>query len=187
MTGVTADLLGETAAGMVMSAVFSGEGDRYRDELRRVWDEAKPLLVVCMLNPSRASHLINDPTVLALIHFSKLWGYGGLLIVNLYSWRSPSPAEMMAVDERVGAGNGQALENAMAYAAENGGRLLAAWGNDGNFEGRADWLVSRATRVHGLELVCLGKTRSGAPKHPMARGHHRIPRDQQPVVWRLAA
>jgi len=197
---MTGDLFGSAAtevparAAMVRTAVFSGEGDCWRDELRRVWDERRPTLVVCMLNPSHASHLVDDLTVLALIHFATLWGYGGLLIVNLYSWRSPSPKAMMAVDHRVGPGNGAALEAAMAYAAAHGGRMLAAWGTDGNFEGRADWLVSRATRVHHLELICLGRTRDGSPKHPMARVHHpmargkhRIPRDQQPIVWRPAA
>ena len=171
---------------MQMTAAFSGADDCFRDELRRVWDGGKPLLVVCMLNPSRASHLINDPTVLALIRFGKLWGYGGLLIVNLYSWRSPSPNDMKVTDERIGSRNGEALEEAMAYAAANGARLLCAWGTDGNFEGRADWFVSRATRVYHLTLVCLGKTRDGSPKHPMARGKHRIPRDQRPIPWRAA-
>lgn len=171
---------------MRRSAVFSGPGDCYRDELRRQWDETSPMMVVCMLNPSTASHLVDDPTVLALTHFAKLWDFGGLLIVNLYSWRSPSPTVMMSVDERVGGGNGPALEAAMAYAAANGGKMLAAWGNDGNFEGRADWLVSRATRVHHLQLICLGRTRDGSPKHPMARGKHRIFRGQMPIVWREA-
>lgn len=171
---------------MLRGAAFSGTGDCYRDELRRTWDYNRQKLVVCMLNPSRASHLIDDQTVIVLIHFARLWGYGGLLIVNLYSWRSPSPKAMKAAEQRIGSANGDALEAAMAYAAANGGRLLAAWGTDGNFEGRADWFVSRATRVYRLELVCLGRTRSGAPKHPMARGKHRISRDQQPVVWRQA-
>jgi len=36
----------------------------------------------------------------------------------------------------------------------------------------------------GVPLVCLGTTQSGAPKHPMARGGHRISRDQQPIEWK---
>ena len=80
---------------MRKSAVISACGI-YRIELRRIWDDAKPVLIVCMLNPSRADDQRNDPTVLALIHFASLWGYGGILIINLFSYRSSSPAEMMA-------------------------------------------------------------------------------------------
>ncbi|TIW40168.1 MAG: DUF1643 domain-containing protein, partial [Mesorhizobium sp.] len=37
------------------------------------------------------------------------------------------------------------------------------------------------------DLYCFGITASGAPKHPMARGLHRIARDQKPILWRAAA
>lgn len=169
---------------MAMTALFGGPGDCYRYELRRFWDDALPLLVVCMLNPSTADHRRNDPTVLALIHFAKLWGYGGLLIVNLFAFRSSSPAAMMVAPYPFGAGNADALENAMAYARDHGGRLLCAWGNGGDFEGRAEWFCNRAFQVYRLELICLGTTKGWKPKHPLARGKHWIPRDQQPVVWR---
>ncbi len=36
------------------------------------------------------------------------------------------------------------------------------------------------------DLWYWGKTKSGAPTHPMARVKHRIPRDQKPILWRAA-
>lgn len=161
--------------------------DCYRYELRRIWDDSLPLLVVCMLNPSTADHEKNDPTVLALIHFGKLWGYGGLLIVNLCAFRSSSPAEMMAQGRKAfGPDNDNYIKSAIEYSAANGGKMLAAWGNDGHSGGFYTYvaLLAREARV---DLVCLGTTNSGQPKHPMARGKHRIPRDQAPIVWRAAA
>jgi hypothetical protein len=166
---------------MQMTAVFSGPDDCYRDQLIRRWDESLPLLVVCMLNPSTADHETNDPTILTLIHFAKLWGFGGLLVVNLCAFRSPSPAVMRAAADPVGPENDKALLNAMMYARASG-RILVAWGNDGDFLERGAWFCDRAVNL-GLSLICLGTTRSGAPKHPMARGLHRIPRDQQPLPW----
>lgn len=168
--------------GMMMTAAFSGPDNCYRDQLIRRWDESLPLLVVCMLNPSTADHETNDPTILTLIHFAKLWGYGGLLVVNLCAFRSPSPAVMKAAADPVGPQNEKALLNAMMYARANGGRILVAWGNDGDFLERDAWFSERAAKL-GLSTICLGATRSGAPKHPMARGLHRIPRDQQPHPW----
>ena len=159
----------------------------YRYTLSRVWDDGLPVLVVCMLNPSTADDQVEDPTLLALIHFAKLWGYGGLLIVNLYAYRSSSPAEMMKAGSAVGPDNGLHMTNALVTAnMRGGGRLLAAWGNGGNVDfgygDRAEWFRARA-RLNMLELICLGTTMGGSPKHPMARGKHRTPRDQQPIVW----
>jgi hypothetical protein len=168
---------------MERTALLSGPGGCYRDELRRVWNRELPLLVVCMLNPSTADHLVDDPTVQALMHFGRLWGFGGLLIVNLYSIRTSSPKAMMAHADPVGAGSADSIQSAIEYARKYGGRLLVAWGNDGAWEARDEWFCSRATS-QGVSLICLGRTSSGAPKHPMARGRHRVPRDQQPVLYR---
>lgn len=158
----------------------------YRWLLTRRWDDTLPILVVCMLNPSTADAERDDPTVLALIHFAKLWGYGGITIVNLYAFRSPSPAVMKASSQRHSARNTKLLEHFVPAEALQAGRVLVAWGNDGDFEGWASWFANRMAEVHGLDLICLGRTSSGAPKHPMARGKHRIPRDQQPILWREA-
>lgn len=158
--------------------------DCYRVELRRIWDNRLPMLPVCMLNPSTADHEINDPTILVLIWFARLWGYGGLLIVNLYGFRASHPKVMFAAKDTVGPDNERYVVAALDYAREHGGKMLAAWGNDG--QPRSGFFEQLA-RSRAVTLICLGTTQSGAPKHPMARGHHRIPRDQQPIVWRSAA
>lgn len=178
-----ADLFPETVSepSFILREALLSSCLTWRYELRRTWDRTKPLLVVCMLNPSRADASIDDPTILTLIHFGKLWDYGGLLVVNLFAFRSSSPKEMFAAGEKsIGPENEKQLGAAVSYAKANGGKLLVAWGNDGNE--RARWFA-RWAQAQGIELVCLGTTQSGAPKHPMARGKHRIPRDQQPIAW----
>ncbi|MDH7971771.1 DUF1643 domain-containing protein [Sphingomonas sp. AR_OL41] len=175
---------------IVRTAVLGGPGNCYRYELRRVWDDSLPMLVVCMLNPSNADAERDDPTILALIWFARLWGHGGLLIVNLFAFRASRPTTLVAMHAKGGAvhgaGNGKHIESALAYAAENGGKVLAAWGNGGSLDGMDDWFVSRARSAHRLDVLCLGTTKLQMPKHPMARGKHRIPRDQQPIIWRRA-
>ncbi|MBX5082132.1 DUF1643 domain-containing protein [Rhizobium lentis] len=171
---------------MAMTAVLSkDEGQLYRPELRRVWDRSKPLLVVCMLNPSTADHRRNDPTVLTLIHFARLWGYGGLLIVNLFDFRAASPKDMMAAAQPISPENVSYIDGALNEARHRGTPVLAAWGRGGDYMGRDVWFIERA-RKHFVNLVCLGLTKEGFPKHPMARGTHRIPRDQQPISFRKA-
>ena len=159
----------------------------FRYELRRVWNDDLPLLVVCMLNPSTADDEKEDMTLLALIHFATLWGYGGLLVVNLYGYRSSKPTEMFAQGQKAfGPDNDNYIKAVIEYAAANGGRMLAAWGNDGHVGGYYNY-VAQLAREERVALVCLGTTNSGQPKHPMARGKHRIPRDQMPIVWRESA
>ncbi|AID18365.1 hypothetical protein PPF1_52 [Rhizobium phage vB_RleM_PPF1] len=171
-------------AEMQMSAAIS-DCTFYRDELRRVWDAGKPILVVSMLNPSDADHKRNDPTVLVLIWFAKLWGYGGILIVNLHAWRSSSPKEMMRAKDSIGPRCNDYIDRAFIIARHQNTPVLAAWGNGGDYLGRDQWFKARA-RQQLVDLVCLGLTKDGFPKHPMARGVHRIPRDQQPIMFQNA-
>lgn len=152
----------------------------YRYELRRNWDFGKPLLVVCMLNPSTADAEKNDMTITTLVQFAKLWGYGGILVVNLCAFRASKPKDMWSAKDPTGPDNHDYLRAALRYASENGGRALAAWGAVQNMA--ANFL--REAEIWQVELVCLGTTQDGSPKHPAARGVHRIPRDQQPIVWR---
>ncbi len=178
-----ADLFGNQS--IIRSAVIS-PCELYRPELRRVWDASLALLVACMLNPSTGDAECDDPTILTLIHFARFWGFGGLLIINRYPYRTSKPAELFAVDASTrngGPENELTIGRALRYARENGGWMLVAWGNGGQ-EG-AHFLVEMIA-CQGVTMKCLGTTQSGAPKHPMARGIHRIPRDQQPILWRAA-
>jgi hypothetical protein len=169
---------------MMMSAVIV---DVWRYELKRIWDDSLPLLVVCMLNPSTADHEENDPTILTLIHFAKLWGYGGIWVVNLCAFRASSPAVMMREGAMaIGPANHAYLSDAVIYARRHGKSILAAWGNNGGHLGLDENFISLC-KFAKVDLICIGTTNSGQPKHPMARGKHRIPRDQQPIVWKIAA
>ncbi|MBB2841307.1 UNVERIFIED_ORG: hypothetical protein GGE64_005089 [Rhizobium etli] len=169
---------------MQMTAAIS-DCTLYRDELRRVWDAVKPILVVCMLNPSDADHKRNDPTVREMIWFAKLWGYGGILIVNLHAWRSPSPKEMMKAADSIGPRCDEYIDRAFIIARHQNTPALVAWGNGGDYLGRDMWFKDHARRQL-VNLVCLGLNKEGFPKHPMARGVHRIPRDQQPIMFQRA-
>lgn len=173
-----------TALPPIDTTAIISDCKKHRYELRRIWDISLPVLVVCMLNPSRADATSNDPTVLALIHFSTLWGYGGIHIINLYAYRAPHPKEMFSQTEAVAIGpdNWMHLQSAIDLAKQHGAKLLVAWGRGGSLFDRNKWFENRAVS-QGVTLICLGRTKDGHPKHPMARGVHRIPRDQQPILY----
>jgi len=163
---------------------------RYRFMLTRIWEANKQLLVTCMLNPSTADAEKDDPTIRTLTHFAKSWGYGGLMVVNLFALRTPSPQVLLETphSERMGpeSRNRESLFEAFIYARHSPGFMLAAWGNLHPHLISASTLVLHIARKQLVDLQCLGETANGFPKHPMARGVHRIPRDQQPIMFRPA-
>lgn len=161
---------------------------RYRYELRRTWDKQKPALAACMLNPSTADAEKDDPTIRQLIGFATLWGYGGLYVVNLFAFRASQPKDLPGnIVEAIGPDNNLYIDEAFNMARHRGKPALAAWGNlpQPIMIPTRDKLLARA-RHHMVHLVCLGTTLDGAPKHPMARGRHRIPSDQQPIMFQNA-
>lgn len=167
-----------------LSGAVLSDDRLHRYWLWRIWDRSLPVLVTCMFNPSEADERKDDPTIQNLCKFAKRWGYGGVLVVNLKTHRTPSPVELRA-HERRGNAQGDAYEQAWSVAldiaAESNNPVLAAWGNYASEDDTAPFLEK--VRAAGVDMICLGVTRGGSPKHPMARGQHRIPDDQKPVRW----
>src|SRR6478736_7196430 len=66
----------------------------YRWWLFRLWNLKLPLIIWIMMNPSTADHRKNDPTIMKIIRYSQLWGYGAILVLNIYAFRSSKPENM---------------------------------------------------------------------------------------------
>lgn len=168
----------------MMGAILSADHE-HRYWLWRIWERGKPLLIVCMFNPSTADSRKDDPTVMRLCQWARRWGYGGILIVNLHSYRSPDPSVIHTMKPGRSWGDAQpaALGHAIDLAAQQGSPILAAWGA---LADKRDVEPFRQA-AQGVELICLGRTANGSPTHPMARGRARVPDDQQPIAFELAA
>ena len=140
-------------------------------------------VVWLMLNPSIADAFVVDPTVNECRKRSLAMGADVFEVVNLFALRSPYPRDLKKC--AAGYRGDDATNNAEILAACSGAyRVIAAWGNDGAIGGR-DTIVRRMLDEHGYRLHCLGTTQDGFPKHPLARGVHRIPADLQPIPWNI--
>jgi hypothetical protein len=142
---------------MQMSAVISSCGN-YRYELRRTWDEStSPVLFIC-LNPSTADHRRDDNTSRVCINYAKRWGYGGVIIANLFGYRATDPARLKAVNDPVGPDNDKHLRRLIKEVAVT----VCAWSNDGAY-------MSRSNTVLNLlqDPYCLTILKSGQPGHPL--------------------
>jgi hypothetical protein len=138
----------------------------YRYTLTRQFAMRAPEpMVFVMLNPSTADAMLDDPTIRRCMGFAKREGYGGLMVVNLYALRATDPKALWRADDPVGPANWDWLLLACRMAAQNNRPVVCAWGA-GAKEDRVAALL-RAAEHTGARLTCLGKTKSGAPRHPL--------------------
>jgi len=110
------------------------------------------------LNPSTADETLDDPTVRRCIGFADDWGYDALCMTNIFAFRATDPKVMKAAKDPVGPGNNEALLN----LAASSGIIIAAWGVHGDHMARGELVECMLNN-----LMCLGKTKHGFPKHPL--------------------
>ena len=135
---------------------------RWRTLLWRCWDRARPVANFLMLNPSTADELRLDPSCTRARVYAERWGFGCLIVTNLFAWRATDPGEMKAADEPVGEGN----DAAILAAAREAELLVCAWGNHGAHLGRSGRVVS-LLREAGIDLHVLRMNGCGEPAHPL--------------------
>lgn len=142
------------------SAVFDLTG-HYRYSLGRCWGDG-PGLTILMLNPSRADAQSDDPTIRRCVGLAQGWGFGAIQVVNLFAYCTAYPRQLRQVDDPVGPENDVTLGTAAAW----GDLILLAWGNWGHL-GQRDAAVLTLLTPHREKLRCLGRNRTGQPRHPL--------------------
>ena len=169
--------------GLRRAAAFSDDG-AYRYSLVRAWERDSGAaestsghLVVIGMNPSTADAARDDPTIRRCIDFARRWGHAELRVVNLFAYRSLTPAALRDAADPVGAGN----DAAIAAAAAGAGRVLCAWGSwsAGATLALRSLVEERVAAVLALldgagvaaDRVCclarLAEHRGGHPQHPL--------------------
>ncbi|MBA4187570.1 MAG: hypothetical protein C0467_06080 [Planctomycetaceae bacterium] len=138
----------------------------YRYDLKRTWDVELPTLVFCMLNPSTADGKEDDSTIIRCVGFAKQWGYGSIVVVNLFAFRSTDPNGLKTAADPVGPENDSyILEHA------RGRTVIAAWGMTA-ITAKLGAIRLRPAAVEKIlagfgKVRCLGLTKAGQPKHPL--------------------
>jgi len=138
-------------------AVFS-KCYRYRYVLGRRWaslHEDYSCMHVIMLNPSDATHEIDDPTIRRCIGFAKREGYGGLVVRNLFAFRTPYPAKLILQNDPVGPENPMVLAHKVVHEI-----AIAAWGI-------VPPKLRKKMPLTPTVGACFGTTKEGWPKHPL--------------------
>ena len=142
-------------------AVISACG-RYRYLLRRTWDHKKPRALYVMLNPSTADARVDDATIRSCVRLASSLGYGSIEVVNVFAYRATNPDELLTADDPAGPENEWHVEAALGRCDVP----ILAWGAFPPAR-EASVYIRNAIRARRPAAFCFGKTKSGAPKHPL--------------------
>lgn len=134
---------------------------RYRYELGRVWDASLPTATFCGLNPSKADGLNDDLTVKKWCGFAGELGCGSYVAVNLGAWVSTNPKILLVVPDPVGPLNLTVLKDSLRYSP-----FVACWGAGMPGHEEFDRVVSFVRDNLKGDGLCLGRTKTGQPRHP---------------------
>lgn len=151
--------------GMSGDAIFVGARNEYRPRLRRWIGETFPArhALLIGMNPSTASHMINDPTITREWGFTSRWGYEGFVKCNVADYRATYPSDLLAPGVVVRSDGNLAMILEEAKTAE---LVVIACGA----VNRALTDVARETiealRAAGVPMMTFGLTAAGWPKHP---------------------
>jgi len=142
----------------IKSAEFSECGN-YRFVLRRDWGFTERPVAMCIgLNPSKANSEKDDATIQILVRSLNHLGFGGLRMVNLYSYISTQPKRLFEVSDSLAGNDAWLLTTAFGCQ-----EIIFCWGDFKRIEHRAKKVVGMFPNGK-----CFGKNASGSPLHPMA-------------------
>ena len=157
---------------MKKHAIISKD-EKYRYKLTRTWDEDKGKVLFIMLNPSTANHIENDLTTIRCINFAEKWGYGGIMIGNIYPFRAKRPKDL-----RKWLKDGGTYQffnrDAVHQMAEQADLVVCAWGC--NSPGMPEWIDELEVPLYYLEMCKDGET----PKHPLGN----LSKDLKPTPYK---
>jgi hypothetical protein len=114
----------------------------------------------------KATADVDDPTLTKVTGYTTRWGYGGLVIVNLYAWRTTFPTEL---PEDLADAVGPDADTHIAAALAESDLVVCGWGNSIKKdrrrarERRVLQLITEAGKVPQRLKSCA----DGAPWHPL--------------------
>jgi hypothetical protein len=149
--------------------------ERYRYLLWRVWRKRNSIrwLNMLMLNGSKATHEVSDPTVDRQVRRAQLLGFDGLYVTNIFAWMSTDPKALYTLPDPVGPDNDRYLLETATKSA----MVICGWGNHGVLHGRGK-AVYRFLSASGISLLALRVSSGGEPWHPLY-----LPYNLQPTQY----
>lgn len=153
--------------GMRGDAEFSICG-KYRTVLTRRWDNGLcgwiPFMLWVGMNPSTAEADVDDPTIRREIGFTERLGYYAYVKCNVLDYRATNPKSLL--DDGVVPCSPK-NHRTIRQLADEADLVVAAWGVLPKPLRHHAVALENDLRGDGVSLLCLGKTKDRAPRHPL--------------------
>lgn len=139
----------------------------WRYTLNREWGDG-PKVAFLMANPSTADESRDDPTIRKCRGFSQRWGYGSMVILNLFAIRGTDPRIIGQSEDPVGPDNDHWIRESLAGCDE----VICAWGCGQWIKGRnasrpIHVVANILTDYPKIKVWCLGLRKDEHPRHPL--------------------
>ncbi len=141
------------------TAIFS-ECFNFRYSVTRKWNCSGMKLLYILLNPSKATEKITDPTFSRCQARALSLGYKQFRICNLFALRATNPGLLNFASDAIGPKNDVILETSIRWADT----ILCSWGRLGVLEER-NLKVRKILKNSGKSVFHLGLTKNNQPKH----------------------
>ena len=150
---------------LVEKTALISSDELYRYRLGRRWDDGEGKMVYfLMLNPSTADAEVDDATIRRCMGFAMDWGYGRLVVGNLYGYRATDPRELARAVDPVGPSNDSHVLSDAVLAD----RIVCAWGAHPMASKRSEAMLGMLKEAGLMRNVGhLGMTKEGQPRHPL--------------------
>lgn len=149
-----------------MSAIISPCGTyRYRLDRPDVFGDFNTAVI--MVNPSTADATSDDATIRKLNGFRNRYGWGNLIVGNLFAYRATDVRELAGAVYPIGPDNLCRLADMFIEAQQ----VVFAWGPTAKLPKRLrnQWrVVDELARYHGHHPMSIGEpAKDGQPCHPL--------------------
>ena len=154
------------------NAIIS-ECGTYRYSLARIWERGRKLVLFVGLNPSTADAYSDDPTIRRCVGFAQSWGFGGLIMCNMFTFRCTDPEEIPATANL----NGPLWLPSIMTCCLCCDLAICCWGAH-RLAARQYDFANLIEKLMHKRPSCLGLTKNGSPKHPLY-----LRKDCQPILF----
>lgn len=145
----------------IESNAVMADNDHYRYRLTRIWDTSKEVVGVIMLNPSKATSLKSDQTIMNLINYLVDKEYGGVDIVNMYAYMCRDPKQLKYRDQTF-----ELLNNDyITKVAHERNIFIIAWRHKENIRRKRE--IETLLLPYASKLKCFEDKEGKSPRHPL--------------------
>lgn len=146
---------------VIESSAVMADNNLYRYRLTRIWDENKEVVGVIMLNPSKATSLKTDNTIMNLINYLIEKDYGGVDIVNMYAYMCRDPKKLKHRDQSYESLN----DSFITQVASERNIFIIAWRHKENIRRKRE--IEMLLSPYKSKLKCFEDSDGISPRHPL--------------------